>query len=159
MSLIKSILRTVLITLPKKYILRLGFVNYYIHYINGPKDRLILKGNYSAEAFANTIFNTMSGTITLENDIFFSQNVMILTGRHNFESLSIEITRDDVQQDRNIYIGEGSWLAAGCIVLGDVKIGKHCVVMAGAIVTKDIPDYTVVGGIPAKVIRNLKEVK
>ncbi|MBU0925567.1 hypothetical protein KKG81_11815 [bacterium] len=55
MNLIKNILRTVLITLPKKNISRLGFVNYYIHYINGPKDRLILKGNYNTEAFANTI--------------------------------------------------------------------------------------------------------
>jgi len=153
---IKNILRTILITLPKKYISRLGFVNYYIHYVNGPKDRLILLSEYKDGDFANAIFNTRSGTITLEPNVFFSQNVMLLTGRHNFESLDVEVTRYDVKQGLNIYIGEGTWLTGGCVVLGNVKIGKHCVIMSGAVVTKDVPDYTVVGGIPAKIIKTLK---
>ena len=154
---LKNILRPFFVTLPKKYISKLGFINYYIPYINGPKARLILLGPYENTDFANTIFNTRSGTITLEKDVFFSQNVMLLTGRHNFESLDTDITRHDVQQHgRDIYIGEGTWLAGGCIILGNVKIGKHCVVMAGAVVTKNVPDYCVVGGIPAKVIRGLK---
>lgn len=153
----KKIFRYFFISLPKKYISRLGFINYYIHYINGPRSRLILLGKYKDEDFANTIFNTMSGTITLESDVFFSQNVMLLTGRHNFESLDIETIRCEVQQNRNIYIGKGTWLAGGCIVLGNVRIGKHCVVMSGSVVTKDVPDYCVVGGIPAKIVKKMEK--
>ncbi|MEV9499467.1 acyltransferase [Aliarcobacter butzleri] len=118
---------------------------------------MILLGKYKDEDFANTIFNTMSGTITLESDVFFSQNVMLLTGRHNFESLDIETIRCEVQQNRNIYIGKGTWLAGGCIVLGNVRIGKHCVVMSGSVVTKDVPDYCVVGGIPAKIVKKMEK--
>jgi acetyltransferase-like isoleucine patch superfamily enzyme len=154
----KNLLRPILISIPKKYISRLGFINYYIYYINGPKERLILLGKYKEQDFANTIFNTRSGIITLEKNVLFSQNVMLLTGKHNFKSLDTEIRRYDVEQvNRDIYIGEGTWLASGCIILGNVKVGKHCVIMSGAVVTKDVPDYCMVGGIPAKIIKILNK--
>lgn len=50
-------------------------------------------------------------------------------------------------------IGEGSWIGTHCGIIGDVHIGKHCVVAANSVVTKDIPDYCVVAGAPAKIIK------
>lgn len=54
-----------------------------------------------------------------------------------------------------IIIGDHVWIAARAIVLRGVHIGDHAVVAAGAVVTRDVPSYTVVGGNPAKVIKNL----
>ena len=45
------------------------------------------------------------------------------------------------------------WIGANAVVLPNVSIGRHCVVAAGAVVTKDVPDYAVAGGVPAKVIK------
>jgi len=54
-----------------------------------------------------------------------------------------------------IAIEDDAWLGAGCIVLPDIRIGKGAVIAAGAVVTKDVPDYTVVAGVPARPLRRL----
>ncbi|MBW7848688.1 MAG: hypothetical protein H3C41_11475 [Bacteroidales bacterium] len=56
----------------------------------------------------------------------------------------------------NVHIGEGSWIGAGSIVIPGVKIGKWCVIAAGSVVTKDIPDYSLAAGNRAKVIKSLR---
>ena len=54
-----------------------------------------------------------------------------------------------------IVIEDDVWIGANAVVLPGVNIGSHCVVAAGAVVTKDVPDHTLVGGVPAKVIKNI----
>lgn len=54
-----------------------------------------------------------------------------------------------------ISIGEGTWIGASVTVLGGVTIGKGCIIAAGAIVARDVPDNTMYGGVPAKFIRDL----
>ena len=56
---------------------------------------------------------------------------------------------------RPVDIGEDTWLGAGVIVLGGVTIGDGAIVAAGAVVNKDVPPFTIVGGVPAKFIRKL----
>lgn len=60
-----------------------------------------------------------------------------------------------------MFIGKESWLGYGVQVMPNVKIGKHCVIAAGSIVTRNIPDFSVAVGIPAKVIKkfNLESQK
>ena len=53
----------------------------------------------------------------------------------------------------NVEIGDGSWLGTHVVIAGNVRIGKHCVIGANSVVTKDIPDYSVAAGVPAKVIK------
>lgn len=52
-----------------------------------------------------------------------------------------------------IRIGRGSWIGFGAQIMSGVTIGRQCVVAAGAIVVKDVPDYCVVGGNPAKILK------
>jgi acetyltransferase-like isoleucine patch superfamily enzyme len=54
-----------------------------------------------------------------------------------------------------VVIGNDVWIGANVVVLPGVTIGSHCVVAAGAVVTKDVPDHTLVAGVPAKVIKTI----
>jgi maltose O-acetyltransferase len=58
-----------------------------------------------------------------------------------------------------ICIGSGVWIGSRAVVLSGVTIGEHCVVAAGAIVTKSMPSYSLVGGVPARVLRHLNVAK
>ena len=58
-----------------------------------------------------------------------------------------------------IIIKKGAWIGAGASILPGVTVGKYAIVGAGAIVTKDVPDYAVVVGIPAKVVKTLDKDK
>jgi acetyltransferase-like isoleucine patch superfamily enzyme len=58
-----------------------------------------------------------------------------------------------------IKIEQGAWVTVGAIILPGVTIGKNSIVAAGAVVTKDVPPYTLVGGVPAKIIKNLKKME
>lgn len=53
----------------------------------------------------------------------------------------------------NVYVGEGSWVGAGAVVIPGIKIGRWCTIGAGAVVIHDVPDNAVVAGVPAKVIK------
>nr|WP_214041532.1 hypothetical protein [Methanoculleus sp.] len=55
-----------------------------------------------------------------------------------------------------VCIHHDAWVGAGVIILPGVTVGEHSIVGAGAVVTKDIPPYTVVAGVPAKVIKKLQ---
>lgn len=61
-----------------------------------------------------------------------------------------------VVKDGKIRIGDDAWIGAGAIILPNVTIGKGAVIGAGAVVIKDVPPYTVVAGVPAKVIKKLE---
>jgi len=86
------------------------------------------------------------GTITIGNNVFISQNVSIMTGRHDPDSSTFRETFLSIE------IGDFACLGVGCIILNGVRIGKGAVVCAGAVVTKDVDDFAIVGGVPAKKI-------
>lgn len=84
--------------------------------------------------------------IKIGDNVSISHGVRLFTGSHDtqsphFNAVFSPITIDDY-----------AWLGIGCIILKGVHIGKGAVVAAGAVVTKDVPEYTIVGGIPAKTI-------
>jgi len=136
------------------------FLRYFYdtHYVIGPQNRLVV-GERSA--LANTLFNVASGDITVGNRSIFGQGVMVITGRHNFRNgmrVSLDPLEDDGSWGGNsevptsgfdIEIGSGVFVASGAIILGKCKIGSNCIVAAGAVVTKDFPDFSVIAGVPA----------
>ncbi|OME94712.1 MULTISPECIES: acyltransferase [Paenibacillus] len=56
-----------------------------------------------------------------------------------------------------IVINQGAWIGIAATIMPGVTIGKHSVVSAGAVVTKDVPDYSIVGGVPAKLLKTIDE--
>ncbi len=81
-----------------------------------------------------------------------ADRVYISDNLHGYENPNVPILKQPIKQNGTVRIGEGSWLGVGVAVIG-ANIGKHCVIGANAVVTKDIPNYSVAVGIPAKVIK------
>lgn len=123
-------------------------------------------------AVANTLFNVSSGSITIGDYTIFGQNVMVLTGRHNFingQRAGLEDVINGPQwgggevevpsSGYDIQIGRGTWIASGAIITGGVKIGDNSIIAAGSVVTRDIPDYAIAAGAPARIIGDTREMK
>jgi acetyltransferase-like isoleucine patch superfamily enzyme len=92
----------------------------------------------------------MIGDVTLEDDVLVGSHVSIINGnrQHGTSRLDIPV-REQPGQFPRITIGEDSWIGDRAIVMADV--GKHCVVGAGSVVTKPVPDYAIVVGNPARI--------
>lgn len=92
------------------------------------------------------------GGLYIGNSVSISHGVMLMTGSHDMNSCDFSVNY------LPIIIEDYVWIGCGAIVLQNVRIGRGAVVAAGAVVTKDVPPHSVVGGIPAKVIgeRNSK---
>lgn len=92
--------------------------------------------------------------ITIEKDAFFAHDVMLLTGGHDYTKFGEE--RKGSSAGGPIIIREGAWIASRAIIIGPCEIGKHSVIGAGAVVSKDIPEYQVWAGSPARFIKDIK---
>lgn len=118
--------------------------------LTGEKECLLeLRDGVSIGHF-NHIYATKS--IVIEKNVLTADKVYISDNLHGYENIDIPIKSQPIVQHGEVIIGEGSWLGENVCVLG-VKIGKHCVIGANSVVTKDIPDYCVAVGVPAKVIK------
>ena len=88
------------------------------------------------------------------------EDVLFLGGGHNYENLDIPMDKQGNKPATPLYICSDVWIGARVIVLpGCKRIGKGVIIGAGSVVTKDIPDYAIVGGNPARVIKSRREIK
>lgn len=100
------------------------------------------------------IHNTIIGPVCIGNHVNLAQGITITALNHNFEDASKRIDEQGIST-KPVVIGDDVWIGANAVILPGVTIGSHCVVAAGAVVTKDVPDNCVVGGVPAKVIKKI----
>jgi acetyltransferase-like isoleucine patch superfamily enzyme len=101
----------------------------------------------------NCLFNLESGRIIIGDYVFFGHNVTLVTGTHDYHRFGRERQTSVPLSGRDITIKEGAWLASNVTVIGPCTIGQHAVVAAGSVVNADIPAYSIVAGVPAKVIK------
>ncbi|MFA6005274.1 MAG: acyltransferase [Patescibacteria group bacterium] len=94
-----------------------------------------------------------SASIKIGNDVLIGPYSYIFTKMHGYYTRRIPI-RSQKETFKSIVIEDGVWLGANVIVMPGVTIHKGAIVGAGAVVTKDVKSYTIVGGIPAKFIRD-----
>ncbi len=99
-------------------------------------------------------FNHIIATkkVHLHRGVLTADKVYISDNQHGYENPDIYILNQPIVQRNCVEIGEGSWLGENVCVIG-ASVGKHCIIGANSVVTKDIPDYSVAVGSPARIIR------
>ncbi len=97
---------------------------------------------------------TVIGPVCIGSHVNLAQGITVTALNHNFEDTSKRIDEQGINT-KPIVIGDDVWIGSNAVILPGVTIGRHVVVAAGAVVTKDVPDNCVVGGVPAKVIKLL----
>ena len=100
------------------------------------------------------IHNTIIGPVCIGSHVNLAQGITVTALNHNFEDKTKRIDEQGITT-KPVIIGDDVWIGANAVILPGVTIGKHCVVAAGAVVTKDVPDNTIVGGVPAKEIKKI----
>jgi len=92
------------------------------------------------------------GPVTIGNHVIMAQNIVVSGLNHGYEDINVPIVNQKCST-KQITIEDECWIGANAVVTAGITIGKHAVVAAGSVVTKDVPPYTVVGGNPAKIIK------
>lgn len=95
------------------------------------------------------------GPLTIGENVMMGPDCVILTSTHNFERTDIPMIEQGGAV-KKVTIGDDVWIGTRAIILPGVTIGNGVIIGAGAVVTKDVPDYAIVGGVPARVIRMRK---
>ncbi len=152
----------------------------FLKKVNSNVFQLILKSkfhkagkNFKFDPFGTYSFNTIEvgddvyigkGALLMASDskiklgskIMFGPNVSLLGGDHNTTILGeymFDVKGKLPENDLPIIIEDDVWIGSGAIITKGVKIGRGSIIAAGAVVIKDVPPYSVAGGIPAKVIK------
>lgn len=96
-----------------------------------------------------------AGGIKIGNNTIFGNYVTLHSENHNYSNTDIPIRNQGINR-KGIVIGEDCWIGAKATILDGTNIGKGCIVAAGAVVKGDIPEYSIIGGVPAKIIKKRK---
>lgn len=96
--------------------------------------------------------NVLIGPVTIGNDVILAQNIVMSGLNHGYEDIHLPPHNQPVTK-KKITLGDEVWIGANVVVVAGVTIGKHTIVAAGSVVTKDVPAYSVAAGNPAKIIK------
>ncbi len=104
---------------------------------------------------AQNCFIQVRGMVTIGNNVIFGPGVSIFSENHIFDDPDLPV---NVQGEtrKGVTIEDGAWIGTRSVILDGVTVGRNSVVAAGSIVNKDVPPYSVVGGVPAKLIKDRK---
>ena len=99
------------------------------------------------------------GLVKIGSHVLMGPHVFIADYNHEYHDPTIPVMYQGnsftpkADGSPNLVIGDGTWIGTNVVIVGNIHIGKNCVIGANSVVTKDIPDYSVAAGIPAKVIK------
>jgi acetyltransferase-like isoleucine patch superfamily enzyme len=110
----------------------------------------VMIGNHTRIGLHNTII----GPVEIGSHVNLAQGITVTALNHNFDDTQKRIDEQGVSTIP-VTIEDDVWIGANAVILPGVTIGNHCVVAAGAVVTKDVPPHSLVAGVPAKVIKNI----
>ena len=111
--------------------------------------------HFGSYIYANSNLTLVDdGHIYIGDRVMFGPNVTIATANHPINS---ELRQKGLQYNKDVHIGENTWIAANVVIVPGIHIGKNVVIGAGSVVTKDIPDNVVAVGNPCHILREIGE--
>jgi galactoside O-acetyltransferase len=114
-------------------------------------DAVLKLGNNISINSNTTIDAADGGKIIIGDNVLIAQNVVLRASDHKHSNIDIPINQQG-HTGGQIIIGNDCWIGANVVITRNVKIGDHSIVAAGAVVTKDVEPFAIVGGVPAKII-------
>jgi acetyltransferase-like isoleucine patch superfamily enzyme len=94
-------------------------------------------------------------SVKIGRNVLMGGRVYITDHDHSFDEADLSARESPRLKTAPVEIGDGAFLGEGCAILKGVRVGKRAVVAANAVVTRDVPDFTVVAGVPAQVIKRI----
>lgn len=101
-----------------------------------------------------------ANSVTIEDNVLTGPHIFISDYNHAYENINLPVVSQGVACGKNdrVIIGKDSWIGTNVCIIGNIKIGKHCIIGANSVVTKDLPDFSVAVGSPARVIKQYNPI-
>ena len=106
---------------------------------------------------AQNCFIQVRGPVVIGNDVIFGPNVSVFSENHIFDDPNLPVSRQG-ETRRGVTIEDGVWIGTRAVILDGVTVGKNSIVAAGSVVNQDVPAYSIVGGVPAKILKQRGEI-
>lgn len=104
--------------------------------------------------YGNRFLNlTSAKKIYIGKNVLCGPNVFLNDSDHGYLDINIYMIDAPLSVKNGIHIGDDCWIGANVFITGNVTLGRHCVVAANSVVTKSFPDYSIIAGVPAKLIK------
>jgi acetyltransferase-like isoleucine patch superfamily enzyme len=116
-------------------------------------DAIVIGNNVGINHYC---FIGVRGRIVIGDNVIFGPRVSVFSENHNFDRVDVPIKQQGVAKGTTT-IGNDVWIGANVCIMSGVTIGDGCVIAAGAVVTRDVEPYSVIGGVPAKVLKKRGE--
>ncbi len=91
--------------------------------------------------------------VVIGENAMIAENCFIADNNHGYGDPALSIRAQPLVVEGEVHIGADSWIGVGCCIVGNIRIGTHCVIGAHSVVTTDVPDYSVAVGAPARIIK------
>lgn len=112
--------------------------------------------NLTIGEFCHINENVFIQGANIGNHVMIAPNVSILNSTHNYQNIDLPMIMQGEVKGLNPIIEDDVWIGRNAVIMPNIKIGKGSIIGAGAIVTKDVEPYSIVGGVPAKLIKKRK---
>lgn len=97
------------------------------------------------------------GPVTIAADVMMGPSCILLASTHAYTSVAVPMNRQGMGKKQRILIEDDVWIGAASVILPGIRLGQGSIIAAGAVVTRDVDPYTVVGGNPARFIKKRNE--
>lgn len=96
------------------------------------------------------------GEVIIGNDVMMAPECVIISRNHEFLKTDVPMRLQGYRAEQSCIIGDDVWICRRVMIMPGISIGSHSIIAAGAVVTKDVPEYAIVAGVPAKVVKYRK---